>query len=78
MIQREKRLSVYRAVVMNQYKITPKFNITGEYMKLLLDGQNTTESPKFNPHKTKTKIAYSSELRRPKHQPYKKEKYRAW
>ena len=46
-------------------------------MKLLLDGQNTTESPKFNPHKTKTKIAYSSELRRPKHQPYKKEKYRA-
>lgn len=46
-------------------------------MKLLLDGQNTTESPKFNPHKTKTKI-YSSELRRPKHQPYKKEKYKVW
>lgn len=47
-------------------------------MKLLLDGQNTTESPKFNPHKSKTKIAYTSELRRPKHQPYKKEKYKVW
>lgn len=47
-------------------------------MKLLLDVQNTTESPKFNPHKTKTKNAYSSELRRPKHQPYKKEKYKVW
>ena len=47
-------------------------------MNKLLDWQNTTESPKFNPSKTKAKVADNSELRRPKHQPYKKEKYKVW